>query len=84
MANLSDLLAGNKLVIKIVASLVGVGLLWANRKFNIGMTTDDIHAAAAIDAAFILGVALHKPNAPTPAAPASGDPGAVQKPGGQS
>jgi hypothetical protein len=68
--NINDLLTNNKLAIKIVAALCYVVLLWLNRKFNLGMTKDDIQSAAFVDGSFIIGIALHK--TPTPDAP---DPG---------
>lgn len=59
---MGEILANNKaLVTKGVAYVIGLGLLWANRKFSVGMTPDDIHSMTAMCAAFIIGVAIHKP-----------------------
>lgn len=85
MLNLNDLLSSNKLAIKIVAAVVGFALVWANRHFNLGMSDTDIHAAAAIDAGLIIGIALHKPTPPA-AAPSAPSPMGTQVPptdGGQ-
>ena len=60
-----QLLANNKaLVTKASAWAIGLLVTYLNRKFSAGMTVDDIHAMTALNSAFIIGVALHKPVAP--------------------
>lgn len=84
MVNVNDLISDNKLLIKILAIVLGVVGIWANNKFHLGFTPDEVKSAAAMDAAFILGLAIHKTPPDAPAAPStpSADPGAVQKVGG--
>jgi len=77
MLNVNDLISDNKLSIKVLAMLLGIVGIWANNKFHLGFTPEEVKGAAALDAAFILGLAMHKPAQAAPATAPSAPPAAT-------